>query len=171
MISEAENQVFKTSKERMKRLVALNAMEVRDVKASNKSNAGLLRRYKREHKEGQQKQLEDQCKAMRKSLMEEQETTISSKECCITLQNSFEETKDVLEDDNTIQKLSKTEGLPWEKLFGLVGIPVSHTVQNYTDPMNIGINENLKEVVSSSGFALNQKSLWSLSGSQNFLQP
>ena len=45
MISEAENQVYKTSKERMQRLIELNAMEVREVKATNKSNKGLLRRY------------------------------------------------------------------------------------------------------------------------------
>ena len=52
MISEAENQVYKTSKERMQRLIQLKAMEVRDLKATDKSNKGLLRRYRREKEDG-----------------------------------------------------------------------------------------------------------------------
>ena len=167
MISDVEDQVYKNAKARLGRLSELCAMEVRAVKASNKSNAGLIRRYKREHKEGQQKQIQDQCQSMKETLQEEQQTNPKVKECIISLQNSFEETRDLLEDGEALARMSKIEGLPWETLFGLVGIPVSHAVQNYTDPMNIGINEGLKEVVPSTEFALNQKSLWSLSGSKN----
>ena len=75
MISEVEDKVYKTARDRLERLTELRAMEVRDVKASNKSNAGLLRRYKREHKEDQQKQIQEQCKVMQKDLKGEEETT------------------------------------------------------------------------------------------------
>ena len=178
MISEVEDQVYTTAKDRLERLsdvAEFCAMEVREVKASNKSNAGLMRRYKREHKDGQQTQLQDQCKSMKESLKGEsmkeslkgeQHTKPNVKECIISLQNSLEETQDLLEKGEALARMSKIEGLPWETLFGLVGIPVSHAVQNYTDPMNIGINDGLREVVPSTEFALNQKSLWSLSGSK-----
>ena len=165
MISEAENQVYKTSNLRMQRLTELNAMKVRDVKATNKSNAGLLRRYKREHEEGHKKKLLSQLETMQKALSDLNETEDGdTKTCFITQESSLEETKDVLEQ---LEERLKMEDIPWEKLFGLVGIPVSHNVQNYTDPMNIGINQHLKEVVASSECCLNQKSLWSLSGSKN----
>ena len=164
MISEAENQVYKTSKERMQRLIELNAMEIRHVEATNKSNRGLLRRYKREHEEGHSKQLLNQLETMQNALMAVEEDTTRSEMCFITLQSSFQETKDVLE---AREEMLKMEGIPWEKFFGLIGIPVSHTVNNYTDPMNIGINEHLKEVVSSSKCSLNQKTLWSLSGTKD----
>ena len=93
-----------------------------------------------------------------------EENTTKSKVCFVTQQTSFQETKDVLEDR---EEMSKRDDIPWERVFGLVGIPVSHRVQNYTDPMNIGINEHLKEVDSSSECSLNQKSLWSLSGTKD----
>ena len=89
------------------------AMEVRQVKPSSKSNAGLLRRYKREHRTGHQKQLNEQCQAMHKSLAVEEETTSSSKECRISLQTSLEETNDILEDKETLQKLSNLDWMPW----------------------------------------------------------
>ena len=131
MISEVEDQVYTTARDRLERLsdvAEFSAMEVREVKASNKSNAGLMRRYKREHKEGQQTQLQDQCKSMKESLKEEQHTKQNVKECIISLQNSLEETQDLLEDGEALARMSKIEGLPWETLFGLVGIPVSHAV-------------------------------------------
>ena len=96
--------------------------------------------------------------------MLKEENMVESKVCFVTQQTSFQETKEVLEDRS---EMSKRDDIPWERVFGLVGIPVSHTVQNYTDPMNIGINEHLKEVVSSSECSLNQKSLWSLSGTKD----
>ena len=167
MISEAENKVCKTSKQRVERLLELNAMEVRHVKASNRSNEGLLRRYRREHQGSDHRtQLQTQLKNMQIELKKEEDLE-KSKECFITQNSSFQETKEVLEDDQQVEKILDMKNVPWETFFGLVGIPVSHTVQNYTDPMNIGINEHLKEVVASSECALNQKSLWSLSGSEN----
>ena len=167
MISEAENKVCKTSKQRVTRLIELDAMKVRQVKASNRSNEGLLRRYRREQgTDGQHKQLQTQLKNMQTDLRKEKDPT-RSKVCFITQTSAFQETKEVLEDDQQVEKILEMKSAPWETFFGLVGIPVSHTIQNYTDPMNIGINEHLKEVVSSSECALNQKSLWSLSGSEN----
>ena len=96
MISEAENQVYKTSKERMQRLIELNAMEVRDVKATDKSNRGLLRRYYREHEDGHNKQLLNQIETMAEVL--KKENMVESKVCFVTQKTSFQETKDVLED-------------------------------------------------------------------------
>ena len=167
MISEAERKVCKTSKQRVERFLELNAMEVRHVKASNRSNEGLLRRYRREHQGSDQKrQLQTQLKNMQKELKKEEDSS-RGKVCFITQNSSFQETKEVLEDDQQVEKILDMKNVPWETFFGLVGVPVSHSVQNYTDPMNIGINEHLKEVVASSECALNQKSLWSLSGSEN----
>ena len=95
---------------------------------------------------------------MKVDLKEETGTT-NEKICFVSQASSLQETQEVVE-----QICFDGKCTPWEKLFGLIGIPVSHTVQNYTDPMNIGVNEHLLDVVSSPEAALNQKSLWSLSG-------
>ena len=44
----------------MQRLIKLNAMEVCEVKATNKSGRGLLRRYYRENEDGHNEQLLNQ---------------------------------------------------------------------------------------------------------------
>ena len=116
MISEAENQVCKTSKERMQRLIELKAMEVRDVKATDKSNRGLLRRYYRENEDGHNKQLLTQLENMTELLKED--STVESKVCFVTQQTSFQETKDVLEDR---AEMFKRHDIPWERVFGWTG--------------------------------------------------
>ena len=148
----------------------MKPMEVRQVKGSNKSNQGLLRRFKRGQGEHQDGQLQAQWRSMQKELQgKDEERTTSAKECFISQECSLQETRAFLEDDQMMEEILKMEDIPWERFFGLVGIPVSHTVLNYTDPMNIGINEHLKEVVSSSECSLNQKSLWTMSGKRGTL--
>ena len=50
-------------------------------------------------------------------------------------------------------------------IFGLVGNHVNHELQNYRDPMNIGINEGLMDFTPSISCNLSQNSLWYFSGS------
>ena len=69
MISEVEDKVCKTSKERMQRLIELKAMELRQVKGATKSDMGLLRRYKKTHEHGQKKQLLNQFENMKRDLV------------------------------------------------------------------------------------------------------
>ena len=157
MISELEDTFYKTSKERIKRLYELKELEVRELfEGTNKSTRGLLRRYRKI--ECKDEALINQLQKMKFDLKEESEST-NEKICFVSQASSLQETQEVIEEICFDGKCT-----PWEKLFGLIGIPVSHTVQNYTDPMNIGVNDHLLDVVSSPEAALNQKSLWSLSG-------
>ena len=93
--------------------------------------------------------------------------------CSWSNEDSLEVTKIAIEE---ILKSKTISHLPIEKivaLFGLVGVPVSHKVDKYADPMNILINGGLLEVAPGDKTHLNQKSLWSPSGrelNENFVQ-
>ena len=163
MISELEDKIYTTSKDRAIRLKhQLKELEVRKLEATDKSTRGLMRRYKRAADTDTSDGLDARVQELSRELMgekEEKNPTI----CFLSRESSFQETKEAAEEVDEILKLDKGN-IPWERLFGLVGIPVCHTVQNYLDPMNIGVNEHLSDVVPSKEAALNQKSLWSLSG-------
>ena len=82
------------------------------------------------------------------------------KACLWNHENCLQTTKNVI--DELLQTGEKTSMVPLKEpttLFGLVGIPVSHIVQNYTDPMNLGINKCLIDITPSICH-LNQSSLW-----------
>ena len=124
MMREAEDQVYVTTRQRLE--AGLKPLEVRQVQGSNKSNQGLLRRFKRGPGEHQDGQLKAQWRSMQKELKGKDEERMSSiKECFISQECSLQETKAVLEDDQMIEEILKMDDIPWERFFGRYGLSIA----------------------------------------------
>ena len=183
MITDTEDTIGKSSRQRVrlvmdqdlskKREERMAELKLRSLEDGGKSEKGLERRFNRMKKDGKAEGVSIKSLRHVQIDLEDQKDDYMTKRCFHSYENSLEATKISLDE---LLKLRPTGDLPIEKivaLFGLVGVPVSHKVDNYTDPMNIGINGGLLEVTPSDQTHLNQKSLWSLSGTdynQNLVQ-
>ena len=166
MISHATDTLSKDSKQRVK--LVLRELMLRTPDLKSKTNRGLIRRVQSARKRGEaeavamtSQQLQQVC-----SDLKDCEEYEDMKSCFLSLESSLGATQKAAEE--LLRSGTRPEEIPLQSLltmFGLVGIPVNHEVQNYTDPMNIGINEGLKDVTPSSSCHLSQNSLWYLSGS------
>ena len=160
--------VIKGSKARHKRIEKLKELELRNLKGNTKSSRGLMRRFRNEKKKGEAEMMTYQQLLDLKEELKDKEDCPKDKTCFMSRESSLVSAQIAV--DELLQQLKEDDKIPLEKLitlFGLVGIPVSHDVQNYTDPMNIGIDSGLKDVVPSNQCHLSQRSLWGLSGTNH----
>ena len=160
--------VIKGSKARHKRIEKLKELELRNLKGNTKSSRGLMRRFRNEKKKGEAEMMTYQQLVNLKEELKDQEDSPKDKTCFMSHESSLISAQIAV--NELLEQLEKGDKIPLEKLitlFGLVGIPISHDVQNYTDPMNIGIDSGLKAVVPSNQCHLSQRSLWGLSGTNH----
>jgi hypothetical protein len=172
MISDVEDNISKSSKERVKlvtdmqrnraREQRIKELDMRNLKPDSKTNRGLIKRFQSSKNQGEAETIStDKLQQIQKDLSNiKVKEGPETKTCFWSHENSLQSTRD------TVEELLK-QGTPVKDihlLFGLVGVPVSHDVRNYTDPMNIGINGGLTDVTPSDQCHLSQRSLWDLSG-------
>eukprot|EP00092_Neocalanus_flemingeri_P031248 GFUD01033941.1.p1 GENE.GFUD01033941.1~~GFUD01033941.1.p1 ORF type:complete len:1687 (-),score=433.49 GFUD01033941.1:23-5083(-) len=147
--------------ERNKRRADVEELRVEELRklGSSKADKGLHHRFMNHIKETNYKEMDiEDVRTIEKAINGVQDKQ-QMPECFVLHTSSLEATK--ISANEFLKKGScNVTSIDYLKQFGLNGIPIVHVVDNYTDPMNIGINNGVKEVANARSFCLNQSSLW-----------